>query len=175
MNSYKLIAQMFYYWMLEQKISISSSPKVCAMPSSKETKSASCCFCTSFAMSFFMYATLNLFIRQLQHPPHLFRILLGNITSNTFTIHLLGGFAVFHYFSTQGHIESIDCRYNMCHVLLNFLKAQPQTDSPMTLFTSSAITAEAVLSHSRRSFACYVQRNGKAEVDQRPGRGWLLL
>lgn len=39
--------------MLEQKISINNSPKICAMPLSKETKSASCCFCPSFAMSFF--------------------------------------------------------------------------------------------------------------------------
>lgn len=76
---------------------------------------------------FFMYATLNLFLRQLQHLPHLFRMLLGNNTSNTFTIHLLGSFAVFHYFRTQGHIESIDYRYTMCHVLLNFLKAQPES------------------------------------------------
>lgn len=124
---------------------------------------------------FFMYATLNLFLRQLQHLPHLFRMLLGNNTSDTFTIHLLGSFAVFHYFRTQGHIEAIDYRYTMCHVLLHFLKAQPQRASPMTFLSSSAITAEFVLFHRRQSFARYAQRNGEPEVDQRPGRGWLLL
>lgn len=58
--------------------------------------------------------------------------------------------------------------------LLNFLKIQPQRTSPMTLLLSWAVTAEAVLIHSRPSFVCYTQGNGDTKVDQGPDRGWFL-
>lgn len=60
MNSCKLTAHIAYYLTLEHQISKNNSPRVCVMQSYKETKSASCFFCTSFAMPFFMYVALNL-------------------------------------------------------------------------------------------------------------------
>lgn len=48
----KLIEQIFYSLMPEHQVSINNLAKVHAVPSSKEIKSANCCFCASFATNF---------------------------------------------------------------------------------------------------------------------------